>query len=183
MTRRYAALGFLLGVTWAVVARAWMRLISTEPSFSWAGTGELLVLAGLVGAALGVVQAARRRGGRGRWRWLYLLVPFFLAGPGAPLLPAVVLGGWGLRRGPVGRAVAAVGLLSAPAILLAMTWDEVDHWLMPYPDTVYRAILGGGGLLLSAAAAWGSTVALAPWPRRAGATVAPADQATATTAA
>lgn len=177
---RYAGAGFLLGVGWAVVGRIWMRLISTEPSFSWAGTGELLVIAGLVGSALGLVLAARRRGGSGWWRLLGLLVPFFFAGAGMPLLPAVVLGGWGLRRGTLGRSVAVVGLVSAPVTLLAMTWDDVDHWLMPYPDSVYRAVLGGGGLLLATLAAWASTVVLAPWPKRADRRVAPTSEAVTT---
>jgi hypothetical protein len=164
-TLRYASLGLLLGVTWGVVARVWMRLISTSPEFSWAGTLGIVVAFGIVGIALGVIDAVRRRGGSGWWRLLYLLVPLPFAGAGLPLLPAVVLGGWGLRRGAIGRTVAALAVLSAPAILLAMTWDEITYWLTPYPENVYRAILAVGGLVLSGTAAWASSIALGPWRR------------------
>jgi hypothetical protein len=164
-TLRYASLGFLLGFAWGVVARVWMRLISTSPEFSWAGTLGIFAATGICGLALGVIHAARRRRGSGWWRLLYLLVPVPFAGAGLPLLPAVVLGGWGLRRGPFGRIVAALAILSAPVILVAMTWDEVNHWVTPYPENVYRAVLAAGGLVLSGTAAWASSIALGPWRR------------------
>jgi hypothetical protein len=144
-----------------------MRLISTAPEFSWAGTLGIIGSAAIAGLALGVVAAARARGGSGWWRLLYLVVPILFAGPGTPLLPGVVLGGWGLRRGVPGRLVASAAILSAPAILLALSWDEIDRWLNPYPDNVLRAFIGGGALLLCATAAWGSSVAIGPWPSRA----------------
>jgi hypothetical protein len=166
---RYAATGLLLGVGWGVVARVWMRLIATEPAFSWAGTLMILGLAGVAGLLLGIVHAARRREGSRWWRLLALPVPLLFAGAGLPLLPAVVVGGWGLRRGPVGRLIGVLALLSAPVILLAATWDDIEMWLNPYPDNVFRAIIAGGGLLLSGAAAWGASVALGPWRPRAAA--------------
>ncbi len=100
---RYAASGLVLGVAWAVAGRVWMRLIATEPAFTWAGTLLLVGMAALVGLALGLVHAARRRGASRWWRVLYGVVPVLFAGAGLPLLPAVVLGGWGLRRGALGR--------------------------------------------------------------------------------
>jgi hypothetical protein len=164
-TLRYAVAGFLLGVTWGVAARWWMRLISTDPEFSWAGTLSIIGTAAIIGAALGVVAAARRRGASGWWRALALVVPVIFASPGMVFLPAVVLGGWGLRRGVRGRVVAAAGILSAPVILIALSWQMVESTLMRYPDVVYRAILGGGGLVLAGTAAWACTIALAPWRR------------------
>lgn len=160
---RYAASGLVLGVAWAVAGRVWMRLIATEPAFTWAGTLLLVGMAALVGLALGLVHAARRRGASRWWRVLYGVVPVLFAGAGLPLLPAVVLGGWGLRRGALGRTLAVLAILSAPVVLVAITWDEVSGWLMPYPDTVYRAVLAAGALLLAGTAAWGSSVALGPW--------------------
>ncbi len=65
---RGAALGFALGATWGVLARVWMRLISTEPEFSWVGTLSIVGLAAVLGAGVGVgrmprdVRAARRGG-------------------------------------------------------------------------------------------------------------------------
>ncbi|HEU4330626.1 MAG TPA: hypothetical protein VFR40_05870 [Lapillicoccus sp.] len=165
---RYASVGLLLGVGWGVAARIWMRLISTEPSFSWAGTLMILGMSGIAGLLLGLVFAARRRGGSRWWRLLALPVPLLFAGAGLPLLPAVVGGGWGLRRGPVARVVAVVALLSAPALLLYLTWQDVETTLNPYPDNVFRAVMAAGALLLSAAAAWGATAALGPWSSRVG---------------
>jgi len=162
-TLRYASAGLLLGVGWGVAARIWMRLISTSPEFSWGGTLSILLGAGIVGLALGVVHAARVRGRTGWWRLLYLLVPLLFAGAGLPLLPAVVLGGWGLRRGRFGRIVAGLAILSAPVILVVMTWDEVTYWLTPYPENIYRLVLAAGGLLLGGTAAWASSLALGPW--------------------
>jgi hypothetical protein len=164
-TVRYGATGFALGVAWGVIARVWMRLIATEPAFSWAGTLLLVGMSAVVGLALGLVHAARRRGSSRWWRVLYGVVPVLFAGAGLPLLPAVVLGGWGLRRRALGRAVAVLAILSAPVILVAITWDEVSGSLMPYPDNLFRVILGGGGLVLGATAAWASSTALGPWRR------------------
>ena len=165
-TLRYASLGFLLGVTWGVAARVWMRLITTAPEFSWSGTLIIIVGASIAGLALGVIHAARRRGASQWWRLLGLLVVLFLSQAQGPLLlPAVLLGGWGLRRGALGRVVAGVGILSAPVLPLLLSWELVDTHLMPYPDTVYRLVLAAGGLLLSSTAAWASSIALGPWRR------------------
>ena len=132
-TARYAAMGFALGAGWGVLARVWMRLISTSPEFTWAGTLSIVLTAAVIGLALGVVHAARRRGGS---RW-------FLS-PGIVLFPAAVIGGWGLRRGPVARLVGAVAVLSAPVILLVMSWQDVETSLTPYPENVYRLVLAAG---------------------------------------
>ena len=48
-TLRYASLGFLLGFAWGVVARVWMRLITTAPEFSWVGTRGIIGTAGFAG--------------------------------------------------------------------------------------------------------------------------------------
>jgi hypothetical protein len=181
-TARYAGLGFLLGVAWAVVGRVWMRLISTEPSFSWEGTLLLVGMAGTLGLLLGIIHAARRRGASGWWRLLYLAVPMLFAGAGIPLLPAVLVGGWGLRRRSWARVVAVVAILSAPVVLVAMVWDDVATSLMPYPDNVYRAVLAAGGLLLGGTAAWASSTALGPWRARPTSIVAGPDRPVAVTA-
>ena len=181
-TARYAALGFLLGVAWGVVGRIWMRLISTDPAFSWSGTLLLLGMAGIAGLLVGLVAAARARGASRWWRLVFLGSTVLFLGAGMPLLPGVVIGGWGLRRGLLARLVAAAAILSAPAILLAMSWEEIDMWLNPYPDNVFRAIIGGGALLLCATAAWGASAALGPWTRRPESGAARSDEPLAVTA-
>jgi hypothetical protein len=140
-----------------------MRLISTEPSFTWVGTLMILGMAGVAGLLLGMVHAARRRGASRWWRLLALPLLVIFGGAGQPLLPAVVIGGWGMRRRPVARVIAAVALLSAPVILLAITWDDVEMTLNPYPDNLFRAVIAVGSFILSVAAAWGVSVALGPW--------------------
>ena len=165
-TVRYAAAGFALGAGWGILARVWMRLISTSPEFTWAGTLSIVLTAAVIGLALGVVQAARQRGGSPWWRLLALIVPVLFLSPGIVLFPAAVIGGWGLRRGPVARLVGAVAVLSAPVILVVMSWQDVEATLTPYPENVYRLVLAAGGLVLGATAAWGTSVALGPWRRR-----------------
>jgi hypothetical protein len=91
-TLRYAARGFFLGVAWGVVARVWMRLVSTSPEFSWRGTLGILGSAGFAGLILGVVHAARTRGGSPWWRLLCLLALVAFHGLGIVLLPAVIGG-------------------------------------------------------------------------------------------
>jgi len=51
-----------LGFVWGIAARLWMRLISTNPEFSIAGTTAILVIATVFGAFVGFAFAARRRG-------------------------------------------------------------------------------------------------------------------------
>jgi hypothetical protein len=164
-TLRYAAIGFLLGSAWMTVARVWMRLVSTEPEFTWTGTLSIVGATAVVGTVLGIVHAARRRGASAWWRMLALVGLVIFTSPGAVLLPAAVLGGWGLRRGTIGRVVAGLGILSAPVLLVVAEWEFVNTHLMPYPETVYRAVLGAGSLLLGGTAAWASSIALGPWRR------------------
>ena len=164
-TARYAAAGFALGAGWGILARVWMRLISRSPEFTWAGTLSIVLAAAVIGLALGVVHAARRRGGSPWWRAVAVIVPVMFLSPGIVLFPAALVGGWGLRRGPVGRFVAVLAILSAPVILVAMSWQEVESWVMPYTENVYRLVLATGGLVLGGTAAWGTSVALGPWRR------------------
>ena len=164
-TLRYASLGFLLGVSWGVVARVWMRLITTAPEFSWRGTLGIIGTAGFAGLIFGLLHAVRTRGGSRWWRLLALAALVAFHGLGVLLLPAVIGGGWGLRRGIFGRVLAVVALLSAPAALIALSWDSIDTYAGPYPLPVFLGIAIGGVLVLVVTAAWGSSTALGPWER------------------
>jgi hypothetical protein len=82
--------GVVAGLGWGVTARVFMRLISTAPEFSWAGTLTIIGMSGVIGGLVALVRLARRSG-RSRW-WRLLGLPYLLlfAGPGMLLLPGVV---------------------------------------------------------------------------------------------
>ena len=52
--------GAALGLTWGVLARLWMRLISTDPAFTWGGTIYILLAAMILGLGVGGAAAGRR---------------------------------------------------------------------------------------------------------------------------
>jgi hypothetical protein len=85
----------------AVVARGWMRLLSTEPEFSWSGTIIILVAFTFAGFGHGVAAISRR--GRRRWSTpgrvvgALLVLPLF-GGAGAIMLPTVVAGSLAVWR-------------------------------------------------------------------------------------
>ncbi len=99
------AAGALGGFGLGVIARAWMRLISDDPEFSWSGT--IFIVAGftIFGIAQSIVAIARWRVRR-RWKLTMArtigaiaMLPLFFAA-GAVMLPTVA--GCGLavaRRG------------------------------------------------------------------------------------
>jgi hypothetical protein len=96
---RSGALGALAGTTWGVVARAWMRLISTAPEFSWNGTLAIIGLAALLGAGVGIAYAAGRTG-RSPWFRLSIVPGLALfVSPGFQFAPAFLLGGLAWRNG------------------------------------------------------------------------------------
>ena len=52
--------GALAGLTWGVLIRLWMRLISTNPEFTWGGTLYILGAATILGVGVGGAAAGRR---------------------------------------------------------------------------------------------------------------------------
>ena len=157
---RAAALGAALGLAWGVTARVWMRMISTDPEFSWAGTLAILGLSGWLGLGVGLASAARRRGRR---PWAALLgAPglALFASPGILFLPAFAVGG--LASGQRGRVAQGVGVLAVlgPAVLL---WRDAadDPALTPGLLTTLTV----GFVLLSALLAAGGSQL---WRRSAG---------------
>lgn len=158
---RYAALGALLGVGWGVLARVWMRLISTEPEFSWSGTIAILVLAGWLGMGIGLVYGTRRAA---KHRWLGLLaIPGILlfTGAGIQLLPSFVFGSaiWNRAQPPLARwLLAAVGwgMVLVPTYFVWKDgrFDEVSWTTLSILDQAVLTI-GYGLMSLSVAyAAW-----------------------------
>jgi hypothetical protein len=153
--------GFVAGVGWGVLARVYMRLVSTDPSFSWSGTLFILGLAGTFGALLGLVHAARTLGRPAWWRLAVLPGLLLFAGPGIVLFPAVLLGGlaWGTRAWWPLRALAAGAALAVP-VLLWVTMSALDR------IGLSGVIVVGGLWVLSVPLAAAGATWFRRWPRR-----------------
>ena len=54
---RLILLGVLCGAGWGVAARVWMRLISTDPTFTWSGTLFIVGASAFAGLGMGIVMA------------------------------------------------------------------------------------------------------------------------------
>jgi len=117
---RGAALGLALGAAWGILARMWMRLISTNPEFSWSGTLFIVGLAALLGAGVGLVDAALRTG-RSRW-WRLAVLPglLLLLGPGTLLAPSFLMGGLAWR--PHRWWLRVLGALMLIGSVAGATW-------------------------------------------------------------
>lgn len=159
---RSAGSGLALGALWGVLARVWMRMISTAPEFSWSGTLLIIGFAALAGLGLGLVQGARARGRRRWWRLGVLLaLPIVSAGQGLVLAPAFWLGGLALSgRGPRPLRVVLGALGAAPVAALWLTGPDLDRELIPMPTFVV------GYLLLAAGVAYGGSQLFRRWPSR-----------------
>jgi hypothetical protein len=51
-----------VGATYGVLLRLWMRFVSTEPEFSWGGTGYIVGIFAVLGLMAGLVGLGRRHG-------------------------------------------------------------------------------------------------------------------------
>lgn len=172
---RAAALGAVLGAGWGVLARGWMRLVSTHPEFSWAGSLVIVALAALFGLGVGVAAEARRHAGARRWLRLAVLPGLLLfAGPGLALLPAfAVAGPLVARRNRTARAVALAALIG-PVLYVWWTSRVDETTLTVAPVRVQVALLLGMPVLTALLAVAGHLVwgpgagtAQSPSPERA----------------
>lgn len=116
--RSTLAAGLLGGCALGVIARAWMRLITETPEFTWQGT--IFIVAGFTvfGLAQSAVVVARRRRTR-RWKLTIVravgaiaMLPLFGAA-GAVMLPTVL--GCGLARARTDWPKIVRGLCLLPA--------------------------------------------------------------------
>lgn len=167
---RALMMGTAMGALWGIAARIWMRMISSDPAFSWSGTLMIIGFSAWLGLGVGLVYGTR---GRGHLRWLRLLgVPglALFASPGMAFAPAFLLGnaiwnrarqGW-LRR--IGFCLGLVAVL-APTILLWNDERETAGGLVkPLLD---QAEIGVGFGILSLALAYGGSYLWRPGPRQA----------------
>jgi hypothetical protein len=137
---------FLMGLAWGAVARVFMRLITTSPEFSWAGTGMILAFAGLFWGLIGLVVAARRAGRTRWWRLAPLPGLILFAGAGMILVPGaiVVAAALATRRLALRVALLAIGL---GGTYWAFNAFDDDRFLPPRTQTL-------GYLLAVVAVAW-----------------------------
>jgi hypothetical protein len=123
---RGAALGLVLGAAWGAAARGWMRLVSTEPEFSWEGTLMIIGLAAFLGLLVGAVTSALRHGRSGWWRVAVLPGLLLFMSPGMVMLPGCVVGGLAAaRRTPRGWLVA-VGAAAVVPVVMTFTAASGD---------------------------------------------------------
>ncbi len=116
---RAAAAGLALGVSWGVAARVWMRLISTDPEFSWTGTGYILGAGAVTGLGFGIMYGVRLAGRSRWWRLLILCCLPLFAGPGMVFAPVVFVGGLAFSgRGPWSRVAGWTAIAGATALVL-----------------------------------------------------------------
>ena len=163
-------LGAALGLVWGVVARVFMRLLTTDPGFSWSGTLFILGLATVSGACLGLVHAARVAERSQWWRLAALPALALFAGPGMVLAPAAIGMAMVLRGGRLVRVLGAVVVTGSPlvAVLSAETTGATP-----------TQVAGLALMVLSAAPlGWGVAEAVGRWrPRRRAAKVVEDDRA------
>lgn len=147
-----AAIGLVIGVTWAAGLRAYMvALVGSASAFSWSTLLSILLPGAIAGACVGAALALHERGARRAWLLgfspfaftvLTLAEPGALValltqglGGGAIAVPAaLVLGGFGF--GSAGPRAVRVGCLTVALLIAAGVVATVP-------------IIGGPGLELS----------------------------------
>ena len=156
---RAALIGFGLGVAWGAAARVWMRLVSTTPEFSWAGTSIILGFSGLLGLLLALSWCARRATGHRRWlRLLFLPGLVLFAGQGLPFAPGLLVGGPLLRRPGLLARMGTVLALVGPAVLIWWSERLDEDTMLSAPTRVQLCLLIGMPVLSTALAFAGHLV-------------------------
>jgi len=121
------ALGVLLGAVVGALARLWMRVISEDPEFTWAGTLVIVVAFALFGGGQALSRTARRAGFRRPGTTAARIVAAVLSllifgGAGSLMLPTVLaaaLAVWRTDWSRVARAIAGVVALPIPVFIAA----------------------------------------------------------------
>ena len=135
---RLTCVGLVVGVGYAACLRVWMRLVSTDPEFSWAGTGYILGAFAVLGAMAGLVTAGRRLGWRRRLNGAraagtVLSLGCFLAA-GALMLPTVVPAALGWARSdwprPARAGLLLFGVVAAVFVVLTLPGLSLSRRLL-----------------------------------------------------
>lgn len=127
------AIGLFGGFALGVVARAWMRLISEDPRFTWNGTISIVGGFTLFGLTQSIVAVVRRR----TTRWWKLtgvrtiggvgMLPLFVAG-GALMFPTVAGCGLASARSEWSKASRGLCLVVAAGPVLFVGADLIGKF-------------------------------------------------------
>lgn len=144
--------GIAVGLAIGVAYRGWMRLIATQPSFSWSGTIFILMIGLIAGVGASLARTARlrlrRRWARGTARVLGTIAVLALGmGQGMVALPAWLLSGLAWARPDWSRWMRAALLLVAGAATVGMfvlvapdlATLPLWRWLLAVPSFVALA--------------------------------------------
>ena len=127
------AIGVFGGFALGVVARAWMRLISEDPAFTWSGTLFIVLGFTVFGFTQSIAAAARRRATRRstltvlRVIGIAGMLPLFVAA-GAVMFPTVIGGGLALARVEWRKITRTVCVVVALAPVVFVGNDLVDSF-------------------------------------------------------
>lgn len=153
-----AAYGAGLGILWGLAMRAWMRFISTDPEFSWAGTIFIIAAAAIAGGLLAFARHRRRLGGIGWWRTTILALLLLGAG-GSVMWPTIILGAVAIGRRHV-RWIAVVFGLGAAIAQIPVLQDAIfDNWQLSLFEQGVATVVY---LPLLAAEVWAFSVVFRP---------------------
>ena len=127
------AIGLFGGLALGVAARAWMRLISEDPEFTWSGTLFIVLGFTMFGLTQAIVAVARSRAPR-RWKLTIVrtiggifMLPLFAAA-GAVMFPTVVGAGLGSARTHWHRLIRAFCFLVATGPVILVGHQLVDSF-------------------------------------------------------
>jgi len=122
--------GLLVGLAYGVALRAWMRFISSEPEFSWSGTGYIVGIFAVLGTMAGLATVARAR-----WRpravlgvrilGIILSLGCFMAA-GTAMFPTIVPAGLGVGRTDWPRWLRGALIVLGAAVAVAVVMTQLD---------------------------------------------------------
>lgn len=168
-TWRAVAWGLVAGVTGGTVYRAFMALLTPEPSFTWAGTlliaGSVTIVTTLVAVTARARATWERRTAVGVLRVVTALSFVLLAqAQGMALVPAWLLGGLALGRVLAPPALRRIGLGLALLAVVAF----VAYGFVAVEDITTLRLMAASALYVGIAAAHllGFTAAVGSPPRR-----------------
>jgi hypothetical protein len=122
----------LVGAVYGGLLRGWMRFVSTDPEFSWSGTGYIVGIFAVLGLMAGLANLGRRR------RWDVGLVATRAVGgvlalgcfmaAGVAMFPTIVPAALGVARSDwwTWLRLSLIGFGVAVAVVVVATMDDLS---------------------------------------------------------